>query len=84
MFRCWQYAEMVESPYTLERNSLRRKMAHGSLDGHPQIAGGGIGVVHGEVEEGVVDGVREPAVNAALCGVPLGVIGLRRSGDVDV
>jgi hypothetical protein len=31
IFRRWQYAEMVDSPYTMEWNSLRRKIARGSL-----------------------------------------------------
>jgi hypothetical protein len=31
VFKRWQYAEMVESPYTMQWNSLTKKMAHGSL-----------------------------------------------------
>jgi hypothetical protein len=54
------------------------------VDGHPQIAGGGMSVLHGEVEDGVIDRAGEPAMNAALCSVPLWVIRLRRSGVVDV
>ena len=58
--------------------------AEDPLDGHPQIAGGGIGVFNGEVDDGVVDKAGEPAVNVALRDVPLGVIGLWRSRAVDV
>lgn len=54
------------------------------LDVHPEIMGGRIGVIHGEIEDGVVDKAEDLATNAALCGVPLGIIGLRRSGAVDV
>jgi hypothetical protein len=44
------------------------------LDGHPQIAGGWIGVVHGEVEHGVVDGAGDPAAGTSLHGIPLRII----------
>jgi hypothetical protein len=59
----------------MEWNSLRRKMARGSRR---------IRAVHGEVENGVVDGAGDPAPDAALRGIPLRIIRLRRNGAVDV
>ena len=53
-------------------------------NGHPQIMGGWIGTVHGEVENGVVDGAGDPAPDAALCGIPLRIIRSRWSRAVDV
>uniref|UniRef100_A0A0A9DQH6 Uncharacterized protein n=1 Tax=Arundo donax TaxID=35708 RepID=A0A0A9DQH6_ARUDO len=54
------------------------------LNGHPQIAGGWIGVVHGEVEDGVVNGAGDPAPDAALRGIPLRIIRSRGSRAIDV
>ena len=54
------------------------------LDGHPKITGGRIGLVHGKIEDRVIDGTEDLAANAALRGIPLGVIGLRRGRAVDV
>ena len=55
-----------------------------SLQGHPQITGGGIGTVHGEVEDGVVDGAGDLALDAALRGIPLRIIRTRGSRAIDV
>jgi len=54
------------------------------VNGHPQITGGGIGTVHGEVEDGVVDGAGDLAPDAALRGIPLRIIRTRRSRAIDV
>ena len=48
--------------------------AEDTLNGHPQISSGWIGTVHGEVEDGVVDGAGDPAPNAILRGIPLRII----------
>ena len=79
IFRRWQYAEMVESSCTMEWNSLKRKMARGSLLVWkiPSMATHRSRAV-------VVDGAGELAANAALRDVPLGFIGLLRSRAVDV
>ena len=54
------------------------------FNGHPQITSGGIGTVHGEVEDGVVDGAGDLAPDAALRGIPLRIIRSRGSRAVDV
>jgi hypothetical protein len=41
------------------------------VDGHPQIVGSGMSVLHGEVEDRVINEAGEPAMNAALRTVPL-------------
>ena len=58
--------------------------AEDPLNGHPQITGGWIGTVHGEVEDGVVDGAGDPAPDAALRGIPLRIIRTRGSRAIDV
>jgi hypothetical protein len=32
-------------------------------------------LIHGEIEDGVIDRAKDPAANTALCGVPLRIIG---------
>jgi hypothetical protein len=54
------------------------------LDCHPEVAGAQIGLVHGEIKDGVIDGAEDPAADAALRGIPLGVSGLRWSRAIDV
>ena len=58
--------------------------AEDPFNGHPQITGGGIGTVHGEVEDGVVDGAGDLAPDAALRGIPLRIIRTRGSRAIDV
>jgi hypothetical protein len=43
-----------------------------------------IGLVHGKIKDGVIDRAKDPAADAALRDIPLGVSGLRRSRVVDV
>ena len=43
-----------------------------------------IGLVHGEIKDGIVDRAEDPTADAALRDIPLGVSGLRRSRAVDV
>ena len=58
--------------------------AENPFNGHSQITGGGIGTVHGEVKDGVVDGAGDPALDAALRGIPLRIIRMRGSRAIDV
>ena len=47
--------------------------AENLLDCGPKVAGDRIGLVHGEIKDGVVDGAEDPTVDAALHGIPLWV-----------
>jgi len=58
--------------------------AEDPLNGHPQITGGWIGTVHGEVNDEVIEGARDPAPDVALHGIPLRIIRSRGSRAVDV
>ena len=48
--------------------------AEDPLNGHPQITGGWISTIHGEVKDGVVDGAGDLSPDAALRGIPLRII----------
>jgi hypothetical protein len=45
------------------------------LDGHLEIVGGRlVGLIHGEIKDGVGNRAEDPATNVALRGVPLRII----------
>jgi hypothetical protein len=52
--------------------------------GHLEITSRGISLIHGKVEDGVVDRVDDLAVNAALHGIPVGIIGLGSKDAINV
>ena len=49
--------------------------AEESLDGEPEFLGGLVVIGHGEVEDGVVDGVEEPGANATVRLIPSRILG---------
>jgi len=61
--------------------------AEETFNGHPEFLGGMLVAVHGEVEDSVVDGAEDLAVNTTVRLIPLwpeGIGGRRRSGAIDV
>jgi hypothetical protein len=54
------------------------------LDGDPKSMGRLVVVVHGEVEDGVVDGAEDPTLDAAVCLVPIRVGGIGGECAIDV
>jgi hypothetical protein len=58
--------------------------AEDALDGGPELTGGLIVALHGDVENRVVDGAKDPRADAAVCLVPNRVVGAPWKGAVNV